>query len=347
MEPDFLVALDAAARCASRNQGRYAIHYVQLRGRDGAVIGTDGRQLLLQRGFRFPWSDNQHLLALPVFGGKDLPHDQPIQLGLTQEAITLEVGSWLFAFKPTEVRFPDVDAVMPKAEAARTRLQVAGEDVDALLQALPKLPAHDEQHQAVALELGKRIAVRACDEEGQTGEVLLPHCKVIGPRLRVVIDRRYLVQALQFGFTEILVTNAKTPLLCQDARRVYLWMPLTDDAAVARRNPARGLANGKENSAPVPTPDTVSSKEASVTAANPENPRRPTDMPSNDHKDNGTPERSESLDPITEAEAIRSLFQEAIARTNRLIAALKQQRRQSKVVETALASLRKLQPPER
>jgi hypothetical protein len=50
-------------------------------------------------------------------------------------------------------------------------------------------------------------------------------------------------------------------------------------------------------------------------------------------------------DPISEAEALRLQLQEALGRTSRLIAALKQQRRQGKIVKTAIESLRRLQQP--
>jgi hypothetical protein len=66
-------------------------------------------------------------------------------------------------------------------------------------------------------------------------------------------------------------------------------------------------------------------------------------MPANEPRGNGE-QRNGSADPITEAEELRVQLQAALTRTGRLIAALKQQRRQSRVVESALASLRRLQP---
>jgi hypothetical protein len=48
-------------------------------------------------------------------------------------------------------------------------------------------------------------------------------------------------------------------------------------------------------------------------------------------------------DPLAEAEAVRSLLQEAHARLARLLAALKHHRRQSRALEAAVASLRDLQ----
>jgi len=46
---------------------------------------------------------------------------------------------------------------------------------------------------------------------------------------------------------------------------------------------------------------------------------------------------------IAEAEALRGLLQDASARASRLLAALKQQRRQSRVVQQAMQSLQRLQ----
>ena len=54
-------------------------------------------------------------------------------------------------------------------------------------------------------------------------------------------------------------------------------------------------------------------------------------------------DRGASLDLIEEAETLRAMLQEASARSARLIAALKQQRRQSRAVQQAVASLRQLQ----
>jgi hypothetical protein len=65
--------------------------------------------------------------------------------------------------------------------------------------------------------------------------------------------------------------------------------------------------------------------------------------PINDHRTATTP-GSEVIDPLLEAEALRTLFQDAATRTSRLITALRHQRRQSRAVRSAMASLRRLDP---
>ena len=56
------------------------------------------------------------------------------------------------------------------------------------------------------------------------------------------------------------------------------------------------------------------------------------------------PERAGSLQElIAEAEAVRALLGDALARSARLLASLKQHRKQARAVEAAVASLRQLQ----
>jgi len=52
LEPQFLSALADATRSTNRDAVRYALQHLMLRGKDGAVVATDGRQLLVQRGGR-------------------------------------------------------------------------------------------------------------------------------------------------------------------------------------------------------------------------------------------------------------------------------------------------------
>jgi hypothetical protein len=68
-----------------------------------------------------------------------------------------------------------------------------------------------------------------------------------------------------------------------------------------------------------------------------------------EHMSNGrpAPEARPALtpeDPLAEAEAVRALLAEAQSRLSRLVAALKQHRRQARAVQATVASLRQLPP---
>ena len=65
------------------------------------------------------------------------------------------------------------------------------------------------------------------------------------------------------------------------------------------------------------------------------------------HPGNGDPDPTitqATLDPLSEAEAIRGLLSEAQSRLSRLIAALKLHKKQTRAVQAAVASLRQLPP---
>jgi hypothetical protein len=209
VEAGLLQALDEAAHTASRDRARFACNRILLRGKDGAVIGTDGRQLLVHRGFPLPWPDDLLLPALPVFGCRELPQDVGIRLGLVDNTVTLEVGPWLLALQTDRTgRFPDIDKVIPAAGAGMTRLLLAAEDVKVLLQALPHLPAQDEPYRPVTVDLTGTISVRARGAKGPVEEVALPRSHWEGPALQVVMDRRYLQRALKLCFTEVHISTA-------------------------------------------------------------------------------------------------------------------------------------------
>jgi hypothetical protein len=71
------------------------------------------------------------------------------------------------------------------------------------------------------------ITTKRCTDVG------LPRSRVEGKALRVATDRRFLQRALDMGFHTIQVTALDKPMLCQDERRLYLWVPLDPKQALA------------------------------------------------------------------------------------------------------------------
>jgi hypothetical protein len=65
LPPTFLETLDDACRTAARLQTRHAIDHVQLCGKTGQLVATDGKQLLLQGGFKLPFAENLLVPAVP------------------------------------------------------------------------------------------------------------------------------------------------------------------------------------------------------------------------------------------------------------------------------------------
>ena len=70
--PEFLAALHECGRSAARQATRFALDRVQVRGRAGQVVGTDGRQALVWAGLRLAVADDVLVPAVSVFGAPDL-----------------------------------------------------------------------------------------------------------------------------------------------------------------------------------------------------------------------------------------------------------------------------------
>lgn len=182
------------------------------------------------------------------------------------------------------------------------KLRLHPGDAALLRERLPGLPGGDERPAPVVLELGPSPRVRA-----GAGEVRLEKSTCWGPALSVQTDRCFLLRALQLGFLEV-ETAPRKPLRCKDEKRTYMWMPLDTGPPAPAKAP----------------------------------PRKEGDMPQPNRRGAESNDAAEPPDALGEAEALKRQLQEALARTARLVAALRKERREGKAVKNAVESLRRL-----
>jgi hypothetical protein len=345
-EVGFLKALDEAARTASREAARYALCRLQLRGSQGEVIATDGKQVLLQGGFHFPWKDDLLVPAVGVFGCKEVPQDAPVGVGRSAGHACVRAGPWSFHLAvDTAGKFPDVRSVLPPDSATITRFHLCAKDAAFLARALPRLPG--DGHAPVTVDLGTRVLVRARAEgQERPTEVVLTGSQVEGPPLRLASDRGLLARALQLGFTEFALAGAEFPVVCRQAPRTFAWMPLGKDAALPPAADAVRIASQEDKP---PGPQLGGEREKAVVAAPQPNaqgngqavPPAPAGTPSGRGPAPGNGGGFAAL--VAEAQALREALRQACARAGRLATSLKRQRRQSKLAAAALAGLRRVQ----
>lgn len=310
--PELVLALAEAMRTAAREPCRYTLSGVLLRGKDGEVVASDGRQLLIQGGFRFGWQEELFVPAVRLFDAKEL-RGKSVLVARGKEHLLLRTGGWTVALKAeVDFRYPEVGSVIPRKEDVRTTCKLAPADMEAILEALPKLPGVKEKGSPVTLELGEVCRLVAGEGE-QSEELPLVATKAEGRQVRAVMDRRYLGRAIRLGFDTLHLIDGAKPVLCRDERKTYVWMPLDQGGPVNQHQPA----TPKKEEAPVPDP------------------------PANGRPSEQAPP---PFDPLAEAEAVRDLLAEAQSRMGRLVAALKQHRRQARAVQAALASLKQLPP---
>ena len=107
MPDGFVVALDEATRTTAKESSRFALSRMQLRGRPGQVVATDGKQLLIQGGFRLPWIDDVLVARISAFGLRELSEQSPVAVGRIEGHVAVRAGRWTFwlAIDPAS-RFP-------------------------------------------------------------------------------------------------------------------------------------------------------------------------------------------------------------------------------------------------
>jgi hypothetical protein len=353
--PELLAALAEATETGTHDSTRYALNCIQLRGGRKQVVATDGRQLLVRSGFEFPWSDDVLIKGSPVFACRAISRDQPVEVGRTETHVVFRAGPWTIACEvPREVRFPDVERVIPQPGEVETRLRLDPEDAGFLETALGRLPGAGDINAPVTIDLNGQIAVRAMSAEqpGRVTELVLSKSAYTGSPLCLCTNRALLERALRLGFAEIGFTGIDSPFVCRDSAQIFAVQPLSGgspapaDAEVIRIE--SGTAGGGRRSAThtETTRRTTTVRESGnghepVSAAEVHN--RPSPGPAETTGSAGTEPQATSLAAlIQEAEALHASLADVKSRTARLISGLRRQRKQSRLVAETLKSLRQL-----
>lgn len=320
-----LAALHECGRTAARESGRYALSKVQLQGKVGRVVGTDGKAALLCKGFRFPFSDDALVPAVPVFGAKPLARATDVRLGRTATHLVVMAGPWA-VWLPTDAKakFPDVAAVVPRY--APTTVTLDESDAAELLPVLPGLPGSDHELRPVTLDADGVVRVRGRTEGGEkagdTKQVTLARSSATGPAARVVLDRRVLARALVLGCRTLKLTPEKPAVAEGDD--LTLVAAQLDPALVAP--PA-----AEESPAPSPAVDAIPTPIPTE--------RRTTMKPESNGQ---APPRGDPADPLDLAEGLRDALADAAAKAARLVAVLRQNRKEKKALASVLSSLQQL-----
>lgn len=308
--PSFLPALAEAARTAAGDDGRFALTRILLRGKTGQVVATDGKQLLVQGGFRFPWADDVLVPAVPAFAAKELVAAGDVAVGRNADHVLVVTGPWSFALRvAATARYPTIDRVVPRTEpAARCVFDATG--VKDLIASVIALPG-DDRDAAVTLDVADGVTIRSPGGSPKTVRVRA----TTDGTARVTFDRKYLVRALRISLTTLELHGSGKPVVARDGTRTYVWAAL-----------------GEVDDPPIP-----------VKQSDPE-PKETTVKPTSAHPPNA--EKSDAgrvpIDLLAEAESIRDTLQAAASRLSVLIGALRRHRKQSRALKQAVASLNSL-----
>ena len=340
-EPDLWIALREAAATTDQQPHRFALSCVQLCGTSGKIVATDGQQALVQSGFTFPWAEDLLVPASGVFGCRELPADQPIQVGKTEDWVTFKTGPWTVSLKlEKDARFPDVSRHISDPTAAASHLRIADSDGDFLNDALPRLPCDDNTNCPVTLDLNGQVLIRgkAADQSRAT-ELALSNSRLEGDAITVNSNREYLLRALRLGFRDVHFYGREQPVLCDDGRRQYVFALLNPESPIPSSPDLIRIASIQRQADDVsghPQP-----RRRRTTVSEPTTQSPPTgEKPATKAKRSSASKRPS---PIEQAIAFRDALRTAVVQANELIRSLKQQKREARLVQTTLASLRQLQ----
>ena len=319
---EFLSALYECGRTTAKDATRFALTRVQLKGKAGQVVATDGRTAFIRGWFSFPFADDLLVPALPVFGARELAGERSVRIGRTTTHLVVEAGPWR-VFLPVDRtgRYPDVAGVVPRN--APTTAVIDDRDAVELLEKLHGLPGCDADHRPVTLAVDGGVVLRAGDAKTDTGKsVRLRRSTSTGPPVRAAIDRRVLARALALGCRRVRLTPDK-PVVFEGKDTTLLTVTL-DPALAVGPTPDAGTDTPATNT----NPHTIE-KEIAVKSE------------TNGHPPNGRHDPPDA-DPLLLAEELRAALSDALAAASRLVGALKHQKKEKKALTQVWSSLKAL-----
>ena len=345
--PGLLQALAEATATAAEEDSRYALGCLALRGDTGSIAATDGRQVLIQGGFAFPWEGDLLVRRSPLFVHRGLPRDLPASIGRTEAHVVIRLGPWtLWLEVMGNLRFPDVDRILPGPNDAATRLRLDPADARFLLDSLGRLPGAEEPNAPATLDLNGRIAVRArAAGEGPATELVLSRSSYIGPPVLLQTNREFLARAIRLGLGGLEVVDADTPLACRDDRRVLAWQPLEKGSAIGPADDMTRIESASQDlHPPSQSPAVPPRARIEVIGRVPIVERAGKVVEADGHSPGRVQEPTTTglASLIREAEALHESLGAARTRAGRLVVALRKQKRRERLVAATLASLRQL-----
>jgi hypothetical protein len=343
--PGLWKALHEASQSTDDASSRYALGYIQLRGSDGRVASTDGRQVYVHSGFQFSWQDETHILGSSLFAGKDLPQDQSVKIGKSGDWVTVALGPWTFRFSTLkEGKFPKIDDILKWAEPPVARLHVAPADAEFLVESLPRLPCDDSMHEPVTLDLNGKVVVRAKSAtDCASTELVASNSHLVGDSMLLTTNRKFLVHALRLGFNEIGFKAPNSPALCVDGNRRYLWALLGSDGAIKASDNAVRIESPTDAGSHHVASHSISRRTRTVSHPTNETTPPVTERGPATKTKILRPKSDNQVSPVEQVIALRSKLRETVNQANELIRSLKRQKKQSRLLTTTLASLKELQ----
>lgn len=342
--PELLPALAAAMETTDAAPVRYATGCILLRGKTGTIAATDGRQLYKHDGFSFNWEEEALVPRNLVFGCSELSDEEPLRCGMTPYGLFVQAGRWTIALaRQTSGQFPRVDDIVPTVGSAATTAQITAADAEFLQHNLSRYRFADEAHAPVTLELNGSVAawVQGANQPLPV-ELVLSNSTRTGQQGRFTSSRNFLLRALKLGATNLHIFSPQAAILATRGAKRYIWMPLDPSLDVKPTPNCPRLASA-EQSSPVPVRSRISPASVRKVATQPMTDRSTPPTPRRTRQTAASDKRHATSSILDQASQLRTSLRDTLSQTNELIRSLKRQKKQSRLVQSTLASLKLLQ----
>jgi len=231
---ELLASVRDACGTTDSESARYALSHIRLRGSDGQIAATDGRQLLAVNGFEFPWNDEVLVPASKVFDCADLCGYEKVEVAQDGEWVCVRTGPWTVRLKIDRARrFPEIDLMLRGSPQATTVLTLEESDAQFLQRTLRHLPGKAEYNSPLTFDLNGRVAVRCkAGDVDQVTEVTLVNSDRDGQEVRFAANRRFVARAIELGFRKFHIGDPESPVIAQEGSRTFLWANLTASSVI-------------------------------------------------------------------------------------------------------------------
>ena len=339
--------LGDAAATTDAQSSRFALGCLHIRGALDRIESTDGRQVLVQSDYNFGFEDDVLVPGSKLLGGADMGTVEEVTIGRTEDYVGFGVGRWLILLRiQKDARFPKIDQILPNPDFAKSRLELSPVDAGFLKETLPRLPCDDTLHDPITLDLNGQVLVRSRETTtSRPTEVLLGSSKLSGEPVMLNSNRGFVERALKLGFRSVCLFGPDSPALGVDEHRRFLWALLDKKSAIPRHDdpqriesPDRVHLSGGAAITNTKPKESVLSVSLPVVVRSTSKPSNSTDT----HVVSPGDGRAEAS-AIEQALTLRDTLRTAAQQAGELARSLKQQKRQSRIVASTLASLKELQ----
>jgi hypothetical protein len=306
--------------------------------------------------FAFPWKEDVITPVSKLFGAKELQDDtDEVLVGHINEFVYFAVGEVEIWLREIAGTFPKMGGLLNPADNF-VYLNVDPTDAAFVLDRIGKMPGSKDHESPIWISLADTIQVRAHDHPHQSCTALeLSRSSCTEKDVKMSCNRLFLKNALQFGCLRIgMAPNETAAVICFGTDRTFVFMPLDSKGEPEIETDRMSFISSESQSAV-----TTATKATAVKASTESAPKRPVDTPASAPvkrrrkvaavKRATATTQCENTVLLESAEQVRqtlrkSMLQvrDSLTQVNDLIRTAKAHRRQERLLQNTMDSLRKL-----